>query len=133
MFRIQQRIPQFLCNMSAVILVVDDERSVRMSMLRLLVAHGYKAIAASTAAEALRKAQELRPDVILMDILMPDTGGIEATRSIRARPQLGDIPIIALSATPPQSSEMRQLFYAVLAKPCPSKQILAAIEAALHP
>jgi CheY-like chemotaxis protein len=118
--------------MSAVILVVDDERSVRISMLRLLVAYGYKAIAAANAAEALSKAQELRPDVILMDMLMPDTDGIEATRSIRARPQLGGIPIIALSATPPQSPEMRQLFDAVLTKPCPSQQILAAIEAALR-
>jgi CheY-like chemotaxis protein len=118
--------------MSAVILVVDDERSVRVSMLRLLTARGYQTVAAANAVEALKKAQEIRPDVILMDILMPGTDGIEATRNIRARPQLKNTPIIAISATPPDSAESRQLFDTILTKPCSSKQILTAIENVLR-
>lgn len=118
--------------MSHVILVVDDDRSVRASTVRLLVARGYAAFAATTALEAVAKAAEIFPDVILMDLHMHPSSGLEAARRIKAVDALEHIPIIALSATPPPADETLQLFHAVLLKPCPSDQIVAAIEAALR-
>jgi CheY-like chemotaxis protein len=116
---------------SHVILVVDDDRSVRASTVRLLNARGYRAFEAKNALEALAKASELCPDAILMDLHMHPSSGIEAARQIKARAALGHIPIIAISATPPLPTEELLLFRAVLIKPCPADQMVATIEAAL--
>lgn len=117
--------------MSHVILVVDDDRSVRASTARLLIARGYTAFEATTAFEAVAKAGEIMPDAILMDLRMQPGSGVEAARQIKARGELEHIPIIALSATPPAPDEALLLFHTVLMKPCPSDQIVAAIEAAV--
>lgn len=114
------------------ILVVDDDRSMRASTLRLLNARGYTTIEAANAAEAVQKAA-LAPDVILMDLHLRHGSGLEAARQIKAQPSLAHIPIIALTATPPDWDEKLQLFAAVLVKPCPTAQILDAVAAALPP
>jgi CheY-like chemotaxis protein len=116
-----------------VILVVDDDRSMRASTLRLLIARGYTAIEAASVAEAVRKAAMLAPDVILMDLHLRHGSGLEAARQIKSQPSLAHIPIIALTATPPDWDEKLQLFVAVLVKPCPTAQIIDAVEAALPP
>lgn len=117
--------------MNPVILVVDDDRSMRASTLRLLIARGYTAIEAASAAEAVRKAAEVAPNVILMDLHLRNGSGLEAARQIRAQPSLANIPIIALTATPPEWDEKLQLFVTVLVKPCPTTDILDAVAAAL--
>jgi two-component system cell cycle response regulator DivK len=116
-----------------VILVVDDDRSMRASTLRLLGARGYIAIEAASAAEAIQKATTLTPAVILMDLHLRQGSGLEAARQIKLQPSLAHIPIIALTATPPDWDEKLQLFTAVLVKPCPTAQILEAVAAALPP
>jgi CheY-like chemotaxis protein len=115
---------------SDVILVVDDDPSVRASTRRLLAVRGYIAVEAATAAEALAKANEVRPDAILMDLHMQPIGGLAAARQLKADDALKNIPIVALSATPPTSDESA-VFAAVLIKPCPSDEIVQAIEDAL--
>jgi CheY-like chemotaxis protein len=117
--------------LNQVILVVDDDRSMRASTLRLLIARGYTAIEAATATEAIEKTASLSPDVILMDLHLRNGSGLEAARRIKAQPMLANIPIIALTATPPDWDEKLQLFTAVLVKPCPTDQILDALEVAL--
>ena len=117
--------------MNQVILVVDDDRSMRASTLRLLAARGYTTIEAASAAEALQKAATLTPDVILMDLHLRHGNGLDAARRIKAQQSLTHIPIIALTATPPEWDEQMQLFVAVLVYPCPTTQILEAIAAAL--
>lgn len=118
--------------MSHVILVVDDDRSVRASTLRLLVARGYTAFEATTAAEAVVRAGEVSPDAILMDLHLHHGSGLDAARQIKAQDSLKHIPIIALSATLPAWDEALQFFETVLLKPCPSAQIVQAIEAAVR-
>lgn len=118
--------------MSNVILVVDDDDSMRASTLRLLIARGYSAFAASSADDALQQATALTPDVILMDLHLRNGSGLEAAREIKERPPLAHIPIIALTATPPEWDEKLQLFAAVLVKPCPTAQILDALDAVLR-
>ena len=74
--------------MSARILLVDDDRFLTENMARLLVNEGFDVRAASDGAEALRMTRELRPDVVCMDIRMPNMDGIAATREIAADPGL---------------------------------------------
>lgn len=118
--------------MSRVILVVDDDRSVRASTARLLKARGYAAAEAANAIEAIATALDISPDAILMDLHMHPNSGLEAARQIKAQATLAQIPIIALSATPPALDDALSLFHAVLVKPCPSDRIVAAIETALR-
>jgi CheY-like chemotaxis protein len=115
--------------LSAVILVVDDDASVRLSTSRLLSAHGYAVFEAASAALALQRAAEVRPDVILMDLHMPDQNGIDAAREFKQHAELQHTPIIAVSATPPEWLYESSLFAAVLHKPYASSQLLAALAA----
>jgi two-component system cell cycle response regulator DivK len=112
---------------------VDDDRSTRASAVRLLTARGYRALEATSEAEAVQKAASLAPDVILMDLHLRHGSGLDAARRIKEQPTLARIPIVALTATPPTWDEKMQLFAAVLTKPCPTPQILEAIEAVLRP
>lgn len=118
---------------SHVILIVDDDQSVRRSMVRLLTALGYVALDAASASEALVKTAEIRPDAILMDLDMHPTSGIEAARQIKAKNGLDDIPIIALSSTSLAygKEEKTRLFCSMLTKPCLAEQIVVAIETQL--
>lgn len=112
---------------------MDDDRSARASVLRMLEAHGHTAYEATNEAEAIQKAATLTPDVILMDLHLRKGSGLDAARHIKAQPALAHIPIVALTATPPTWDEKLQVFAAVLTKPCPTTQILDAIEAVLRP
>jgi len=110
------------------ILIVDDERSVLAGLLRMLSALGYDAVGVSSGAEALRNTLRRRPDIILMDIMMPVQNGFEVAREIRKHPHLASVPIIALTASSNVPPEVQTLFQGVLAKPCQAAQMRAAIE-----
>jgi CheY-like chemotaxis protein len=118
--------------LGAVILVVDDDPSVRASTSRLLSAHGHTVCEAATAALAVQRATEVHPDVILMDLHMPNSSGIEVAREIKQVAELRNTPIIAISATPPDWIHLSALFATVLHKPCASSELLAALAAAIQ-
>jgi len=80
------------------ILVVEDNESNIYLIRFLLEKHGHEVIEARTGREGVRLALEASPDLILMDIQLPDITGEEATRLIRESPADGDIPIIALTS-----------------------------------
>ena len=84
--------------MSKVILVIEDQEDNRRIMRDLLTSVNYEIIEAVTGEEGVRSAETHRPDLILMDIQLPDFDGYEATRRIRAIPSLGSIPIIAVTS-----------------------------------
>ena len=80
------------------ILVVDDEDMIR-SLLRLtLVRAGYEVTEAETGEEAISIVREQKPDLVLLDVMMPGMDGFAVCEQIRQDPALGDIPIIMLSA-----------------------------------
>ena len=81
------------------ILVVDDKSENRLVISNLLAPLGFEIIEARDGREGLSVAQEQHPDLILMDLIMPDMDGLEATRGIRELTALKDIPIIASSAS----------------------------------
>ena len=80
------------------VLVVEDFEDIRDAMRILVELQGYQVITATDGREAISKAREFLPDLILMDIAMPLVDGIEATREIRSDPKLSDIKIIAVTS-----------------------------------
>ena len=79
------------------ILLVDDSRDACTVMQMLLEMHGYQVQTAHTGRAALQVAETTPPDVVLLDIGLPDTSGYEVCRQLRARDQLRSAVIIALS------------------------------------
>ena len=84
--------------MSKKILVIEDHEDNRRIVRDLLSTTDYELIEAKTAGEGVAAVSEHRPDLILMDIQLPDFDGYEATRRIKANPDFNAIPIIAVTS-----------------------------------
>jgi two-component system, cell cycle response regulator DivK len=80
------------------ILVVEDQEDNRQILRDLLTSGGYDMIEAENGADAITAAEANRPDLILMDIQLPILDGYEATRRIKANPDLKSIPIIVVTS-----------------------------------
>jgi CheY-like chemotaxis protein len=83
---------------TATILIAEDHGDSREALGALLEAFGFHVVPAANGEEAVALARERRPDLILMDIMMPHLDGFEATRRIRRFPETRDVPIITLTA-----------------------------------
>jgi CheY-like chemotaxis protein len=81
-----------------VVLVAEDHEDSRDAMRTLLDAFGYRVVEAVNGRQAVERALAERPDLILMDMMMPLMDGLQATREIRAAPSLAGVPVIALTA-----------------------------------
>jgi two-component system cell cycle response regulator DivK len=84
--------------MSKRILVVEDQEDLRGVLRTLLTGSGYEVLEAADGQAGLIKAQSERPDLILMDIQLPVLDGYDATRQIKANPDLKATPVIAVSS-----------------------------------
>ena len=80
------------------ILVVEDQADSRRIMRDLLVSAGFEVLEATSGGEGVDMAARERPDLILMDLQLPVIDGLEATRRIKADPELGTTPIIAVTS-----------------------------------
>lgn len=87
-----------LCSPTASILVAEDHADSRDAMSTLLEAYGYVVLLAENGHEAVRAALSGSPDLILMDLMMPELDGLDATRALRERAETCDTPIIAVTA-----------------------------------
>ena len=81
-----------------VILVVDDFDDTRLLLRTWLERKGFQVIEAENGNEAVSKAETIRPNLIIMDLEMPELDGLAATRKIRALKELEKIPVLAVSA-----------------------------------
>ena len=79
------------------ILVVDDEPSIVAALTELLQPAGFQAIGCQTGSQAVAKARELRPDAIVLDIMMPEINGFDVLRLLKSEPSTAQIPVIVLS------------------------------------
>jgi len=79
------------------ILIVDDELDMRTFLSTLLETTGYKPVVASDGLEGIRKARQIKPDLIVLDVMMPKEAGIQMYRDLRVDSELKDIPVIMLS------------------------------------
>jgi two-component system cell cycle response regulator DivK len=91
------------------VLYVEDNFDNRLLMRRVLMAEGFDFIEAETAAQALATLKTTHPDIILMDINMPDVDGYTLIGKIRALPGLEDIPIVAVTANVMRGDKERSL------------------------
>ncbi|MDT7806396.1 MAG: hypothetical protein QOJ70_209 [Acidobacteriota bacterium] len=83
---------------SPVVLVVEDFEDNRFMMRRLLEMSGYRVVEAVNGNQAVERAISERPDIILMDLSLPQLDGLAATRRIRAQDGMRKVPIVAVSA-----------------------------------
>jgi len=120
--------------MMATILVVEDHPLNMKLTRKILTSAGYRVLEASDAESGLAMARGFHPDLILMDIQLPDMDGLEATRKIKFDPNLCAIPVIALTALAMQGDEQRILACGCddyISKPLKSGLLLEKITAVL--
>lgn len=127
------------------VLVVDDEKSLVLIAQRVLQKEGFDVITASNGIEGLKQAQENLPDIIVLDIIMPEMNGYEVCRKLQGHPNTCNIPVIFLSvkgvvdenksATTEGLKEINEAFdYGAsdfLNKPVTARELIDAIKKAL--
>ena len=114
------------------VLVVDDSKTELMFLTDLLQKKGMQVRTAENAEEAFRRLAEEKPDLILMDVVMPGANGFQVTRSIARDPELKDIPIIICSSKSQETYRiwaLRQGARDYLVKPVDPGQLLDKIVA----
>lgn len=117
------------------ILIVEDHEKNRKLVRDVLKFKGYEVIEAETGEEGVRLALERRPSLVLMDIRLPGTDGVEALRRIRADVTTRAIPIMAITAsvmTEDRQKIMDAGFDAYQSKPLNVKHFVAAVEQLLE-
>lgn len=115
-----------------VVLVVEDEPQMRRFLRASLASHGYRLIEASTVAQGERLLTESRPDVVLLDLGLPDGDGIEFTRRIR---EWSRVPIVVVSARGQEEDKVDALDAGAddyLTKPFGVRELLARLRVALR-
>jgi twitching motility two-component system response regulator PilH len=114
------------------VLVVDDSKTEIMFMTDLLVKHGFAVRSAENAEDAFRKLAEEKPDLILMDVVMPGQNGFQLTRAISRDPQFSDVPIIMCTSKNQETDRvwgMRQGARDYITKPVDAAELMAKIKA----
>jgi putative two-component system response regulator len=96
-------------NMGSLVLIVDDEYIGRETLQSVLEGEGYELEMAENGFQAIEKAKQLLPDVILLDVMMPGMTGFEVCQRIRSDPQIAEIPIIILTALDDRESLLNAL------------------------
>jgi CheY-like chemotaxis protein len=81
------------------VLVVDDDADIRETLAETLALEGYEAESAPNGLEALRRADAHRPDLILLDLMMPVMNGWEFLRARRTDPRVAGVPVVVFSAS----------------------------------
>jgi len=123
-------------NGAPLILLVEDNEIGIEAMQDYLAAHDYRVIVARNGEEAIAQTNQYHPDLILMDIQMPDMDGLEATSRIRAQDEFTHIPIIALTALAMPGDRERCMQAGAneyLSKPVSMKQLMSVIQSQLQP
>ena len=112
------------------ILVVDDSPTERFFLQELLVKKGYSVITAENGEEAVARASADKPDLILMDVVMPGLNGFQATRQIARSPETAHIPIFMCTTKDQETDKIwgvRQGAKGYLVKPVDADELLKKI------
>ncbi len=112
---------------SPLVLVVDDDPDILDAICDILDAEGYRVSRARHGQEALREIESERPDVILLDLMMPVMDGVAFAQALRSRPAFRDVPIVVISAdgNPHRAAAVGAMGY--LAKPFDIDALLAQV------
>ena len=118
----------------ALVLIVDDSPTEVHVLSGYLNKHGFDTAAAADGREGIEKARELKPDLILMDVVMPGVNGFQATRELARDPGTAGIPIVMVTTKGLQTDKiwgMRQGAVDYLVKPVTEAQLVEKVRAAL--
>ena len=113
------------------ILLVDDSKTELHFLSDLLTKRGYKVRTAENADEAMKRLGEDKPDLILMDVVMPGQNGFQLTRAITRDPRFLDVPVIMCTSKNQETDKvwgMRQGARDYVVKPVKAEELLAKIE-----
>lgn len=113
------------------VLVVDDSPTDLHLITGYLMNNGYTPVTASNAEEAIQKALSEKPDLVLMDVVMPGMNGYEATRALSKNPDTANIPVLIISSKGQDTDKiwgMRQGAKDYLVKPVDEKTLIAKIK-----
>jgi adenylate cyclase len=116
------------------VLLIDDDQSNLEFMRQLLQFEGHELIWAPDGEQGLSKVRQLRPDLIICDVIMPRLGGYAVLETVRADPHFADIPVLLFSAAMNDDARevgLRRGATEVLAKPFDMEQLLSAIRQCL--
>ena len=114
------------------ILLVDDSKTELHVLSELLTKSGYAVRTAENGEEAMRRLQEEKPDLILMDVVMPGQNGFQLTRAITRDPQFANVPVIMCTSKNQETDRvwgMRQGASDYVVKPVNPDELLAKIKA----
>ena len=114
------------------ILLVDDSKTELHVLSELLTKSGYAVRTAENGEEAMRRLQEEKPDLILMDVVMPGQNGFQLTRAITRDPQFANVPVIMCTSKNQETDRvwgMRQGARDYIVKPVSQADLLAKISA----
>jgi len=113
------------------ILIVDDSPTDAYLVKNILESNGYKTSEASSGDEGVTKAETLKPNLILMDVVMPGLNGFQATRKITKNPATSAIPVVIISSKNMESDRAWGLMQGAkefLVKPVKQDELLGAIK-----
>lgn len=117
------------------ILVIDDSQTDFMYVKNILDHGGYQVAYASSGQAGIEEAKRLKPDCILMDVVMPEMNGFQATRAISQQLETADIPVLMLSSKSQKTDKVwaqRQGAIDYLVKPANPKLLLSKLKALLN-
>lgn len=113
------------------ILVVEDDTATREMYRQALAASGYRTITAADGLGALRFIEGDRPDVVVLDLMLPTVGGHDVYRELRAHPETCEIPVIVVTGSDARDLEPNE-FRFFLRKPVSPETLTRIVEDALH-
>ena len=113
------------------VLVVEDEPDIGALIRYQLEAHGYQVLTATRGDEALAKAEATSPDLITLDILLPDQDGFDVLRQLKANPDTTGIPVLILSIVQDEESGFRLGAVDYMTKPIDERRLIESVRAIL--
>lgn len=116
------------------ILIADDEEDVKVVVQLFLESKGYDIVTAYDGLDAMDRAREEKPDLIILDVMMPIIDGFEVCKKLKEDPDLQDIPVVMLSASSHAESKQRGLEVGAvdyIVKPFDPEKLQAIIEGIL--
>ena len=114
------------------VLIVDDSKTELYALSDILGRRGYKVRTAENGDEALRRLEEAKPDLILMDVVMPGKNGFQLTRTITRDPRFADVPVILCTSKNQDTDKLwglRQGARDYIVKPVNGDELQAKIQA----
>ena len=118
------------------ILIADDEQNIVISLEFLMKREGYEVSVAADGEEALARTLEVRPDLVMLDVMMPKRNGFDVCQAIKGDPELAGIKVLMLTAKGRETEMARGLAMgadAYMTKPFSTKELVAKVRELLGP